>query len=176
MKKLNLKLFENATMNQWPTKVFKGVTGFFLNWLLYLDEIQKFHVKPRLLDGLEFIDEILDELEIGADISDRMLQRVPDSGAVLIVFNQPLGLLEHLLIGKITSRIRSDVIFGNNSFLDSHPQFREHSLEHVFGDTAGLESKVIAALQEKKAVIMAPSKGIAKQKPYFIQDLSLIHI
>ena len=150
----------------------KVLDNFIVKKILYWKEINQFQEKTRLLDGLEFIDEIFEELEISSLIPDRMLQRIPSSGGVLVVMNQPFGLLEHFLIGQAIGRIRRDIAFAGNALIDRHPQFRDLTIVNELSEPTALHESITSALKSGMVVVYAPSGDLARQRPGLIKDRS----
>lgn len=95
-----------------------GFVGTFFGWvilkLLNLDVLNKFYNKNKDLPGKEFIDLLLEHLEIDFEISDEDLRRIPKTGAFITVSNHPLGAIDGVLLMKLILERRSDFkVMGN---------------------------------------------------------------
>jgi len=57
---------------------------------------------------MEFIDELIDKLEIEYEIREEELARIPRSGAFITVSNHPFGGIDGMLLIKVISGVRPD--------------------------------------------------------------------
>ena len=69
--------------------------------LLKLKEINRIYAKYENLSGLDFIDGVLNEIEINLEIQPTMIKNLPQSGGFVLVSNHPLGLLDGLILAKL---------------------------------------------------------------------------
>lgn len=81
----------------------------FLMYLLRFQKLNKLYSKLHTKQGLEFVDEVINTLELKIEYDQNELKRIPAKGPVLVVANHPLGGLDGLLLLKMVSQIRSDV-------------------------------------------------------------------
>jgi len=72
----------------------------------------------------EFPRAALEALQIGIDVQADDLQRVPRSGAAILVANHPFGAVEGLVLMSLLESIRPDVRFMANDLLARVPQLR----------------------------------------------------
>lgn len=103
--------------------------------LLNFDKVNQFYDEMHTLSGMEFIDYLIQKLEIKIDISETDLARIPRSGSFITVSNHPYGGIDGILLLKIISHTRpdfrvmanfllqriepiSDMFFGVNPFED----------------------------------------------------------
>ena len=74
-----------------------GFIGTFIGWLLMkvlkISTINKFYNRNKHLEGIEFLDKILDEFQIKFEIPEEDLKRLPKDGAYITVSNHPLVVL-----------------------------------------------------------------------------------
>lgn len=76
--------------------------------LLKIDEVNKIYKNNCHLNGIEFINSILDELGIKIEIEENDLQNIPADGAFIAISNHPFGGIDGLILLKIFSSIRPD--------------------------------------------------------------------
>jgi len=69
--------------------------------LLKLREINRIYAKYENLSGLDFIDGVLNEMEINLEIHANTIKNLPKNGGFVIVANHPLGLLDGLVLTKL---------------------------------------------------------------------------
>ncbi len=89
-----------------------GFIGTFIGWLLMkvlkISTINKFYNRNKHLEGIEFLDKILDEFQIKFEIPEEDLKRLPKDGAYITVSNHPLGGIDGILLLKLMLEQRSD--------------------------------------------------------------------
>jgi putative hemolysin len=98
-------------INANPALNFFGGEFFarFLMYLLRFQKLNKIYAKIHQKSGIEFIDEVINILELKVEIEASELKRIPATGPVIVVANHPLGGLDGLLLIKMVSELRSDV-------------------------------------------------------------------
>ena len=89
-----------------------GLLGTFMGWSLMhitqLSSINSFYKKHKHLQGLEFLDAILDHYEIDFEIPEEDFKRLPKDGAFITISNHPLGGIDGVLLLKLMLQHRSD--------------------------------------------------------------------
>ncbi|CAN5316684.1 hypothetical protein BH10PSE7_BH10PSE7_21720 [soil metagenome] len=74
-------------------------------------------------------------LEIGIDVDEAAMARVPRKGPLLIVANHPFGVLDGLVLGHLATRMRPDTRIMTHSLLCQPPEVRDFLLPVDFGGT-----------------------------------------
>ncbi|MDO7173475.1 lysophospholipid acyltransferase family protein [Mariniflexile sp. AS56] len=89
-----------------------GFIGTFIGWLimkvLKISTLNKFYNRNKHLEGVDFLDKILDEFQIKFEIPEEDLKRLPKEGAYITVSNHPLGGIDGILLLKLMLEQRSD--------------------------------------------------------------------
>ena len=89
-----------------------GFIGTFIGWLLMkvlkISTLNKFYKKHKHLEGIDFLDSILDEFKIKFEIPEEDLKRLPKEGAYITVSNHPLGGIDGILLLKLMLEQRDD--------------------------------------------------------------------
>ncbi|MFV9483740.1 GNAT family N-acyltransferase [Christiangramia sp. ASW11-125] len=89
-----------------------GFLGDSIGWLILkttkLSRINREYDKRRNLNGIDFIDSILNEFEIDFDIPEKDLKRIPKDGAFITVSNHPLGGIDGMILMKLVLEKRPD--------------------------------------------------------------------
>jgi len=89
-----------------------GFLGDSIGWLILkttkLSRINREYDKRKNLNGIEFIDSILNEFEIDFDIPEKDLKRIPKDGAFITVSNHPLGGIDGMILMKLVLEKRPD--------------------------------------------------------------------
>ncbi len=145
-----------------------------LKKILHQDEINQFIDTHRHLEGLEFLDAVLDHFDFKYSLSNRDRANIPAQGRVIIVANHPLGSLDGLALLKMIAEIRPDVkIVATNVLSQVKP------LENLFlsvdnlstkaNHIAGLK-KILSTLRQEQAVIMFPTGEVSRIRPQGVRD------
>ncbi|TQI72212.1 putative hemolysin [Gramella sp. Hel_I_59] len=89
-----------------------GFLGDSIGWLILkttkLSRINREYDKRKNLNGIEFIDSILNEFEIDYDIPEKDLKRIPKDGSFITVSNHPLGGIDGMILMKLVLEKRPD--------------------------------------------------------------------
>jgi len=89
-----------------------GKAGRGISWILMkmlgITKINAFYDKIKDKEGLDFINAILDELNIDFEIPEDDLKRIPNEGAFISVSNHPLGGIDGVLLLKLMLEQRPD--------------------------------------------------------------------
>ncbi len=89
-----------------------GVLGTFIGWTLMnslrISSCNRIYDKHKHLEGLDFINALLDEFEVRFEIPEEDLRRIPKSGAFITVSNHPLGGIDGILLLKLLLEQRPD--------------------------------------------------------------------
>ena len=89
----------------------------FLMSVLKLNRINDIYARHNDKEGVEFVDAILDETGITYSVTEADIDRVPKTGAFIIVANHPYGGIEGLILIKALQSVRPDLkIIGNFLF------------------------------------------------------------
>lgn len=76
--------------------------------ILKINKINKEYSKIGHLKGLDFLNTLLNNLQINYEISEEELLRIPKEGPFIIVSNHPYGGIDGIILLKIISEIRPD--------------------------------------------------------------------
>jgi putative hemolysin len=89
-----------------------GFLGTFMGWILMkitqISSINTFYEKHEHLDGIEFLDAILEHYEINFEIPEEDIKRLPKEGPFITISNHPLGGIDGVLLLKLLLQHRSD--------------------------------------------------------------------
>jgi putative hemolysin len=84
---------------------------------LKLDRINHLYDQNKNLDGIDFIDSILKELDIHIEINENELKNIPEVGPYIVVANHPLGGIDGLILLQILLRKNKNIKLLANSLL-----------------------------------------------------------
>jgi len=89
-----------------------GLIGTFIGWLLMkllkISTLNRIYKRNKHLEGLEFLNGILDDFQIKFEIPEEDLKRLPKDGAYITVSNHPLGGIDGILLLKLMVEQRND--------------------------------------------------------------------
>ena len=82
-----------------------GFLGTFAGWVLMkvlkISTLNKLYDRNKHLEELEFLNALLDELQIKFEIPKEDLKRLPKNGAYITISNHPLGGIDGILLLKL---------------------------------------------------------------------------
>ncbi len=89
-----------------------GKLGTGIGWLLMkmlrIDKLNAFYDNIKDKEGAEFVNAIIDNLNINFEIPEDDLKRIPKEGAFITVSNHPLGAIDGVLLIKLMLEQRPD--------------------------------------------------------------------
>lgn len=105
-------------------------TGWVLMQLLGMGQINKVYKKISSKQGLDFINAIIEALNIDLELPESDLQRIPEQGPFITVSNHPLGGVDGVLLLKILGQRRPDYKVLSSFILKNIPQL-EDAIIHI---------------------------------------------
>lgn len=89
-----------------------GFIGTFCGWtlmkVLRISACNRIYDKHKHLEGLDFINALLEEFEVKFEIPEEDLRRIPKTGSFITISNHPLGGIDGILLLKILLEQRPD--------------------------------------------------------------------
>jgi putative hemolysin len=124
------------------------------------------------VEGLAFAERALDVLGCSYHVVQREREHIPVEGAVLIVANHPLGMLDAMALVNLVGSVRQDVRILGNDFLAALPQMNPLLLQvDVFGSGAASRLRnVYRALDRGEALIVFPAGEVSRMGPAGVRD------
>jgi putative hemolysin len=122
--------------------------------------------------GLAFAEKSLEVLGCSYHVVQREREHIPVEGAVLIVANHPLGMLDAMALVNLVGSVRQDVRILGNDLLASIPQLKPVLLPvDVFGSGAASRLRnVYRALDRGEALIVFPAGEVSRMGPAGVRD------
>lgn len=151
------------------SSIVKTILRRMLHEQIFLDFAEDY---PHL-QGIEFVEQVLDYFHFSYAVSDRQRENIPPSGKVVIIANHPIGSLDGLALLKLIHEIRSDVKVVANDLLMSLEPLR--SLILPVRVLTGSNSKqhirrIHSSLEDEEAIIMFPSGEVSRLGPGGVRD------
>lgn len=100
--------------------------SYLLMELMKINDVNKLYSKYSELDGLAFVDAILDSLGITIEYDETTLKNIPKEGAFIAIANHPFGGIEGLILLKMLAKIRPDTKLMANFILKKIPNLSEY--------------------------------------------------
>lgn len=106
-----------------PRKTPFGIGEAVAEWATGLNQLDKFYAqRPVGCDTAQFLRFTLEKLGIEYQLLQGTLEKVPKSGATVVVANHPLGCVEGVILAELLLTIRSDVQILANQYLKTVPE------------------------------------------------------
>jgi putative hemolysin len=91
----------------------------------------------------DFLSSVLEAMNIGLDVHDCDLARIPKEGPCVVVANHPFGAVEGVVLGAMLRKVRPDVKLMANYLLAMIPEMREHIISvDPFGTGASAKNNI----------------------------------
>jgi len=120
--------------------------GWLLMQLLGMKRINRIYNQISDQHGLDFVNAIIDRLDISIDIPSEDLKRIPEQGPFITVSNHPLGGLDGVLLLKILLEKRPDYKILSSFILKNIPQLEAYMI-HIDAKDSSSISGLKNALQ-----------------------------
>lgn len=89
-----------------------GIFGTFLGYammkVLRISRLNEIYNKHKDKSDLDFLNGILDEVQIKFEVPEEDLKRIPKDGAFITISNHPLGGIDGILLLKLLLEVRPD--------------------------------------------------------------------
>ena len=105
-----------------------GSAAKVLMTVLRIKKLNKLYDELSHHQGMDFIDALIEKLDLDYEISEDELSKIPKSGAFITVSNHPFGGIDGMLLVKILSRIRPDIKVMSNFILNKIEPVSEYML------------------------------------------------
>lgn len=149
---------------------------WMLRGLLCEREIKRFAEAYPNLQGVEFVEHVLDFFNFNFTARDSELDNIPTEGRLIIVANHPIGSLDGLALLKLVNRVRSDVKILANDVLQAIEPLHELLIPvPVFKSrTAGVRSEPLKRLYQhleaEGALVVFPAGEVSRLRPQGVRD------
>lgn len=119
-----------------------------LMMLMRVNKINKIYSDISDLKGVDFIDSLIEELQIHFEVRDEELARIPLRGPFITVSNHPFGGIDGMLLIKMISRIRPDYKVLPNFLLRKLDPLKDNILQVNPFDENGNRSRNMQAIRD----------------------------
>jgi putative hemolysin len=146
-------------------KITASLVKRVLKRLLHEQAFIDFAEEYPYLQGIEFVEQVLEYFNFSYTVSDRERENIPPIGKVVIIANHPIGSLDGLALLKLIHEVRSDVkVVANDLLMSLEPL---QSLLLPVRVLTGVSTKehirrINRSLDSEEAVIMFPSGEVSR--------------
>jgi putative hemolysin len=96
--------------------------------VLRINKLNKLYDEISHNRGMDFIDALIDKLELEYEVSPEELSKIPKEGAFITVSNHPFGGIDGMLLVKVLSAVRPDIKVMSNFVLNKIEPVSEYML------------------------------------------------
>ncbi|MGB0836916.1 MAG: GNAT family N-acyltransferase [Flavobacteriaceae bacterium] len=150
---------------------FGTAMSYVLMRVLGLQQLNKIYKDHKHEKGLNFLDGVLEDLQIDFDIPKEDLERIPKEGPFITVSNHPLGGIDGILLLKLILEQRSDFKIIANFILNRIVPLRPYIMPvNPFENRKDLKSSVagikaaLGHLKEGKPLGIFPAGEVSTYK------------
>ena len=172
---------ENMVKNSYPNLYNKipsialSPSIAFLKRLFHEKEVNSFLDEHSRLIGLDFVEAVLDYLNISYTVNHKELENIPPMGKAIIVANHPLGAADALSLIKMISNARQDkrIKIVANQMLSHIPQLASLliPIDNIQGKLTRQSLQAIdQALEDEELVIFFPAGEVSRASMNGIKD------
>lgn len=169
----------NTLFSEQSGRKYFGEKAFarFLMHLLQMKKVNKLYTELAKEEGINFIDKLIETLELKYEFDEEQLKKIPLNGPFIIVSNHPFGGLDGILLIKIISKVRPDIKILANDFLLKIEPLQDFFLSVNSSEKkgSGMSSlkKVLSHLRNGGVLGIFPAGEISDYDQYYnIVDLA----
>ncbi|RXF71340.1 GNAT family N-acyltransferase [Arcticibacter tournemirensis] len=138
--------------------------------IMKINDVNAAFSKAHHLEGIDFIDKILEILGIRVEFDEAELKNIPRSGAFIAIANHPYGGIEGLVLLKILCTVRPEARLMANFILKKIPNLSEYfiavnpfeNIEHS-SSISGIKS-TMAILKKGDPIGIFPAGEVSTYK------------
>lgn len=151
----------------------KGLVKKGLGYLLHEQEFVAFGDAYPHLQGIEFVEQVLDELDFDTRYKPKQIEHIPSEGKLVIVANHPIGSLDALALIKVLFGVRQDLkVVANRMLMSVTPM---HSLLLPVDNLSGTSKKqelsnIHQHLKDEGVILIFPAGEVSRLGPTGIKD------
>lgn len=154
-------------------KLIKNSLSKFAKSIVHEDTINNFLHENSHLVGFEFVDAVLESLNVNYIVNDNELENIPVSGRVVIIANHPLGSIDGFILLKLIGKIRQDVKIVATDILTDFKSMEPLSItvdNFKNKQTKNSINNIYDALNSEKAIIIFPAGEVSRMTPIGVRD------
>ena len=145
-------------------KALYSLVKYPIEWFLMFDKINMYYnVLARLPETGNFFERALKVLGISYEIDAAEMAKIPQTGALIVVSNHPLGGVDGMILGAVLNRVRPDAKLMANSLLSRMKGIAPFLIEvNPFGGKDATHTNIAAM---KETIVHLKSGGCVATFP-----------
>lgn len=154
-------------------KLLSSVVRLLLRKILHEQAFIDFAEEYPHLQGIEFVEQVLEHFDFSYSVDDRQRENIPSSGRLMIIANHPIGSLDGLALLQLVHGIRTDVKIIANDMLAVIPPLKPMLLpvNNMNGNSRKTDlQKIYRYLEAGHATIIFPAGEVSRLQPKGILD------
>ncbi|MFN8241312.1 MAG: 1-acyl-sn-glycerol-3-phosphate acyltransferase [Bacteroidales bacterium] len=160
-------------MRSGKSKIFSRMPGFLirlLEKLVHQDDMNYTIHRSRHLDGIPFINDVLDGWKV--DVIIKGSENLPPEGRFIFVANHPVGAIDALSFFSATGKYYKDIVSPSNELLNYIPNLRSLMLGiNVFGKNSRETAQKLNELFDSNTqVLIFPAGEVSRRRKGVISD------
>ncbi|MCG9880682.1 MAG: lysophospholipid acyltransferase family protein [Bacteroidia bacterium] len=128
--------------------------------LLKLDEINEVYGSSSDKNGIDFIDNLLEEFHIKYELAESDILNIPKTEPFILIANHPYGGIDGIILTSIISKIRPDFKFVANYLLNQIPQISSNIIPVNPFENIGTKGMNVAGVKQVLEHIKTAPLGI----------------
>ncbi len=148
-------------------------TCALLRYLLHEREVNDFGERYPFLQGLDFVEQVLEYFNVSYSVRDNEKENIPSNGRLVIISNHPIGSNDGLALIKLVSEIRQDLKVVANDMLMTIKPLQEMLLpvNNMQGCTPKENLRNIDAhLANEGVLLIFPAGEVSRLRPSGVKD------
>ncbi len=168
MKKIDLSEIFSSQVSSFYNKLpltIKRLITYLLSSLMHIKQINNFIEKHQSKTGIDFIDELLETLDISYSVSAKDKLKIPSEGKLFIIANHPLGGVDGIILLKLISEVRSDVKIIVNDMLMNIDNLYQNFLPFDLFSNKPQRDKIeliYKSINNNEAVVIFPAGEVSR--------------
>lgn len=125
------------------------------------------------LQGIDFVEQVLEYFHFSYTVSDQQRENIPPAGRLVIVANHPIGSLDGLALLKLIHGVRSDVKILANDLLMHLPALQPCLLPvNNMGGSSSRQQlhRIRQSLANEEAIIIFPAGEVSRLRSSGVKD------
>lgn len=153
--------------------VLRKIVSKVLTHSLHADKLNAFISDNKAYSGYDFLERMLDWLEVRYTLVQNEIENIPTHGRVVIVANHPLGSIDGLILIHLIGQVRKDVKAVATELLCEMEPLKDFFLpvnNFSFKTASQKVGNIIQCLEKDQAVIFFPAGAVSRTRHDGIKD------